>query len=266
MRKVVIITRRIAYESGKASDEITKIEKSDNSVGNININNYTYKLIEDDFKSSKQDQEYRYPELLSGIADEDVKEIVAKRRAKPKYEEFKRINPPEHPQYVPWVFEKYIASVLDNILSEAKPYVCFQYRNGDEKIEVCFVFLDEIFGLFVGKNSTDKYQLFLNGGKEDERLMFIKAICEDCGVEENGNNILYIHDKEWYNSGYEEVALYKRAPDYDEKKCKYKELALYFEAIQVFTHNSPSFERIKELEFIFPEKEMEAKIIKRGYF
>lgn len=267
MRKVVIITRRIAYTSGKALDEITKIEESDRTAGNITdsrgkIHNYIDKLIQDDFESNKK--EYRYPELLRRIADEDVKEIVANRRPESKNAEFKSIKSLEHPKYAPWVFKKYIAPVLDDILSKAKPYVCFQYRNGGEEIEVCFVFLDKIFGLFV--NSNDEYQLFLNGKESDERLEFIKAICEDCGVENNGNNILYIHDKEWYNSGKEEVALYKRAPNYDKTRCKYKEFAEYFETIQVFTHDSLSFERIKELKFTFPEAEMEMEIIGRGYF
>ena len=45
-------------------------------------------------------------------------------------------------------------------------------------------------------------------------------------------------------------------PEYEREEYAPK-LKEYFKTIQVFTHNSPSFERIKELEFIFPEKEME---------
>ena len=146
-----------------------------------------------------------------------------------------------------------------------KPYLQFTYKNKDEDIKVCFVFLDKILGLFV--KSPNEYRNFLNNENKDEHLEFIKAICEDCDVKKGEENILYIHDKEWYDSNNEKLALYegKWDPKYEREKYA-EELGGYFKTIQVFTHNSPSFERIKELEFIFPEKDMELKIENRKYF
>ena len=92
MRKVVIITRKEAYKSGKASYEITsRIETSDSTAGQCKIHNYVCELIKSDFESNKQTHEYRYPELLSNIDKApNTKSIVAKRSA--KREEFKDKN------------------------------------------------------------------------------------------------------------------------------------------------------------------------------
>ncbi len=275
MRKVVIITRKEAYKSGKASDEITsRIETSDSTAGQCKIHNYVCELIKSDFESNKQTHEYRYPELLSNIDKApNTKSIVAKRSAKrEEFKEYKKQNSTAE-DYPIWAFNTYIALELNSTLGnynnpkdcKVKPYLQFTYKNKDEDIKVCFVFLDEILGLFV--KSPNEYRNFLNNEDKAERLEFIKAICEDCDVKKGEGNILYIHDKEWYDSNNEKLALYEGNwdPEYEREEYAPK-LKEYFKTIQVFTHNSPSFERIKELEFIFPEKEMEVKIEDRKYF
>lgn len=273
MRSVVIITRSEAYKTGKASDITTNMVATE---GNRKIHDYVSESLASAFKDEDKSRFNKLTTKASALMGK-LHEIAEKRGKSSKEDytsndqtdeltadesddDFKNNNE---------TLLKECKPILDEILRDAdkNPYVCFPYKYGGEDIKVCFVFLDNILGAFV--MYPNEYQNFLNGKKLDERLEFIKAICEDCEIMKDEGNILYIHDKEWYDSNEEKekLVLYEGEWDPEYKGKEYAtELKAYFKTIQVFTHNSPSFERIKELEFIFPEKDMELKIERRKYF
>ena len=288
MSKVIIITRDQAYPEDCVAYKECHTTDAKNTAGQLKIHNYINEIIKEAFETNTRSdtKTARYKELLSNIRNApNTTFLISNRQDKDKHEEFKALGFPGGPlNYIPWVFEKYIDPELKTILYKnknenkdetgnekgkecpIKPYVCFTHKdeNNSEEVEVCFVFLNRILGLFV--ETSHEYKSFVNG-KENERLEFIKAICEDCDVKKGEENILYIHDKEWYEAGEEDCVLYKGQwePKYATKSYK-TELGEYFHTIQVFMHNSTTFERIKELNFIFPEKDAEEAIIRRSFF
>ena len=130
------------------------------------------------------------------------------------------------------------------------------------------MFLNRIFDTFV--NGSDQYGALVN---DDNRLGFIKAICQDCElIDEEGNlkgekAILYIHDKEWYVSGAPYTAMQngnytKIAKSPIEQQ---KELQKYFDTIKVFLHiPSPFFDEIKSLNF--NDYDIDLDILERKHY
>lgn len=155
--------------------------------------------------------------------------------------------------------ETHVGGEVDN-----KPYVSFTYENDNkETYDVCFVFLNRLFDTFV--NGSEQYGALVN---DESRLDFIKAICEDCGLEPIAEDnqslkeraILYIHDKEWYVSGAPYTAMQKgeytkMAKSSNEKQ---EELKKFFDTIKVFLHiPSPFFDEITSLNFTEKDEELE---------
>ena len=286
----------MAYDSGKAFykiKEFEELEKSNYSARNITagkgkIHEYVYEILKSAFINIDNDKDRFYNLTTSEHDDRKALMVELHKKAKAREESNEQNNTDDEQNgeltaeesdadsmnKIETLFEGCIP-ILQKILGtysqpedcDVKPYVCFTHKdeNNSEEVEVCFVFLNRILGLFV--ETSHEYKSFVNGKDKDEHLEFIKAICEDCDVKKGEGNILYIHDKEWYDSNNEKLALYegKWDPKYEREKYA-EELSGYFKTIQVFTHNSPSFERIKKLEFIFPEKDMELKIENRKYF
>lgn len=296
MSKVVIITRRIAYDSGKAFykiKEFEELEKSNYSARNITagkgkIHEYVYEILKSAFINIDNDEDRFYNLTTSEHDDRKALMVELHKKAKAREESNEQNNTDDEQNgeltaeesdadsmnKIETLFEGCIP-ILQKILGtysqpedcDVKPYVCFTHKdeNNSEEVEVCFVFLNRILGLFV--ETSHEYKSFVNGKDKDERLEFIKAICEDCDVKKGEENILYIHDKEWYEDGKEDCVLYKGQwePKYATKSYK-TELGEYFHTIQVFMHNSTTFERIKKLNFIFPEKDAEEAIKRRSFF
>lgn len=169
-------------------------------------------------------------------------------------------------EYPDWFYATKISPLLDRILTvekgvtkaqicdkaikggdylpDNKPYLSFQTDDSN----VYFVFLDRIFGsIFADKKKYD----YLIG--DENRLDFITKICHDCGISEDDNNqnMLYIHDAEWYvkETSYAPLINGEFTTETSIKEQK-EELKKYFKTIKVFMHTqNPIFKEIRDLNF-----------------
>lgn len=197
-----------------------------------------YEMYGDDEKASKYEELHAQTSTTQEFDEWLECEIIQK---------IENINPKE----------THVGGEVDN-----KPYVSFTYKHDNkETYDVCFVFLNRIFDTFV--NGSDQYGALVN---DDNRLGFIKAICQDCElIDKEGNlkgekAILYIHDKEWYASGVPYTAMQKGEYTKMAKSSKEKqeELKNFFDTIKVFLHvPGYLFDEITSLNFTEDDKDLE---------
>lgn len=109
-------------------------------------------------------------------------------------------------------------------------YVTFEYKSAKEKLQVTLVLWDQL----------SKEVEFV---EKDYRLGLMKAICNDCQIDENRDgNILYIHDKQWGLLD-KQVELFNQLKDrevgWDDKIITKEELSAlkkYFSYASCFQH------------------------------
>ena len=97
MRKVVIITRKEAYKSGKASDEITKIETLDSTAGLCKIHEYINNVIKTAFLDREDEDSVRFKGLVVSLRDPQEDTSFQKLLNEPNdnsiEEEFGKVHP-----------------------------------------------------------------------------------------------------------------------------------------------------------------------------
>lgn len=280
MKKIIIITRESEYPQ---SCEAYKLYKSQPYSSNYNrihdyIKNEVFIRIIDTYINDIGNDNYNEfqkkwdPLVVNKGVLPTCNQMYEDDEVMNEFNDYEQ-NEDNPDSYEHWLKKTIIIPKLDDILKvntdlsiDNRPYV--ETSKGKETT-IYFVFLNRIFDTFV--NGSNEYPVLVAGN----RLKFIEAICRDCDViDDDGNvnsadNILYIHDKEWYISGEERLVLYNGKWD-----TKYKAdagsdaatLEKWFSTIQVFMHSSTTFDRIKNLEFSFHEADEEKAILDRGYF
>ena len=270
MKRVIIITREGEYPVNSIAYQQYSSEKFESRSKNLHC--CIEKFITEIYDNEDEDYAHKYwdPLTTTGILPSynemflggEYDNLHKKSGTTEKFLEWLRTEITEkvkqaiEPNESPREHEE-----IDN-----RPYIHIEYNNFD----IHFVFLNRIFDTFV--NGPEEYDALVN---DEHRLEFIKAICEDCGleaiVESNESSkeraILYIHDKEWYKSDKSYSVLLKGEYYNDEglNDTNKRELAKYFSTIKVFLHNENHiFNEIKRLDFT--EEDEEIVILKRGYF
>lgn len=275
-KKVIIITRDSNKTYSENSEAFKNYKANIANSGKQKIHHYIKKHIKSVFFRQKDlDKDYALkcwdPLTRTGILPSYYEMYGGDDGKDSKYEEL-YANTDKTQKFEGWL-ECEITKKIENINPkdthvggevDNKPYVSFTYKNDNkETYDVCFVFLNRIFDTFV--NGSEQYGALVN---DESRLDFIKAICEDCGLEPIAEDnqslkeraILYIHDKEWYVSGAPYTAMLKGEYTKMAKSPieQQKELQKYFDTIKVFLHiPSPFFDEITSLNFTEDDKDLE---------
>lgn len=282
-KKVIIITRDSNKTYSENSEAFKNYKAYIANSGKQKIHHYIKKYIKSVFfRQKKMGKDYALkcwdPLTRTGILPSYYEMYGGDDGKDSKYEEL-YANTDKTQKFEGWL-ECEITKKIENINPkdthvggevDNKPYVSFTYKNDNkEKYDVCFVFLNRIFDTFV--NGSEQYGALVN---DESRLDFIKAICEDCGLEPIAEDnqslkeraILYIHDKEWYVSGAPYTAMLKGKYTKMAKSPieQQKELQKYFDTIKVFLHiPSPFFDEIKKMNFT--EKDEDLEILERKFY
>lgn len=270
MKRVVIITREREYpETCKA---YKRFKEQSYNVGKRCIHNYIKAKFKDICKApeKKEEEIKKHKSLWNSLNKKNV--ILDYDKRNELKGQWAKSGMPLGSYYW-WLYETKMVPNLDHALevkdgeTDNQPYVEI-YLEKDTYVN--FIFLNRIFENFV--DGSSEYEILV----ADHRLEFIKAICQDCNIiDEDGkvnsnDNVLYIHDKEWYNAGSECLALYNGEWNSEQKEVHVKKdadsLEKWFSTIQVFKHSSITFDRIKNLELSFPEAEIERTILERKFF
>lgn len=112
----------------------------------------------------------------------------------------------------------------------------------DSDTELIQVFMDEVkYGIIGDENLALSAVL---------RKDLILSVCRDCGVERNGENILYIHDKEW-GMDCRMVGGKEYMQDHEDLPSDVVVIADYFKYVGVFMHlgGNVLFEAIRSQRF-----------------
>ena len=260
MKTVIVITR-----GGEYSDNCEIYKKTIDckyESGNKLIHEYIKEQFKKAIVSSNDTNKEQYKLLIS-----EMPEMPSLNAHETRKEHKQRKNEGEQREYFDWLYNEKIIPLLDQTLSvddnsntkaqicdkamkdgdylpDNKPYLYFPMNDS----KVYFVFLDRIFGSFF--KDKKKYDILIG---DDNRLDFITKICHDCGITEDvdNQNMLYIHDEEWYVAGSSYAPLvngkFTQETSDIERKQKLKK---YFKTIKVFMHTqNPIFEEIRNLNF-----------------
>ena len=251
MKKVIIITRETGYPSDcNAHNEFSNVIQN-NSECSRNIHHYIREFIEkcyDNYSEDCKQAKEKWTALAGKINLPLYHEIYAPKNNEKYVQYTNNTDDPLEPKA--W-FKKELKIIekIDQALEpkealpeknvDNKPYVNFKHNGFD----VHFVFLNRIFDTFV--NGSNEYKYLIDN---NSRLDFIKAICKDCGlldasgklIDGEEKAILYIHDKEWYESSSPISVLLdnKIVPG---RNIYSNILKNYFSTIKVFLHTPGVF-------------------------
>lgn len=240
MKKVIIISRDTELTYPETCIAYQKFTTTTNSEGNRNIHNYVIAYIIKLLRSNPEEEHWNKITYNSELPNYDIVWGTVKDNYEDAFDE----NPEGANNREEYKIAK-ISSILYRILMpkedkpDNQPYVHFQHNDFD----VHFVFLNRIFDTFV--NGSDEYGNLID---DASRLDFIKAICRDCGlldasgklIDGEEKAILYIHDKEWYESSNPISVLLdnKIVPG---RNIYNNILKNYFSTIKVFLHTPGGF-------------------------
>lgn len=275
MKTVIVITR-----GGEYNSDCEVYKKTIDCKYESGKDKLIHKYIKEQFKkaivSNNDANKEQYKSLIS-----EMPEMPSLNAHETRSEHKQKRAEGDEREYFDWLYNEKIIPILDRTLhvddnSIVKAQICDKAIRDSENLpdnkpylsfpiddsNVYFVFLDRIFGsIFADKRKYD----FLIG--DDNRLDFITNICLDCGVTEDkdNQNMLYIHDEEWYVAGSSYAPLVDgEFTKETSNKEQQQELKKYFKTIKVFTHTqNPIFEEIRNLNF--SEYYRDAEILKNGY-
>ena len=180
MKKVIIITRR-------DSKPIT-IEKTERDIQSTNFNIHYYcrmmakcllELSPTTLAYMAIDRFYK----ISGLKRDDR----LKPGIKGTFPGVKKCGEVELPMATKSSdLSDFFTEIAKSIPGDKNPYESIVV---DEKIEVIQVYMDSVRNGLIGDGNLALATAM--------RYDLILSVCKDCGVKEDGENILYVHDKEW---------------------------------------------------------------------
>lgn len=264
MKKVIIISRDTVPTYSSECIAYQNFTTTPNSEGSRNIHNYVVAYVIKLLLSKPEEEKWNRITYDSELPNYDI--VWGTHEG--NYEDAFEQNP-EGANNMEEYRKAKINSILNGILEpkevqpDNKPYVNFQYNGFD----VHFVFLNRIFDSFV--NGSNEYDKLIDN---DSRLDFIEAICRDCGlldasgklIDGEEKAILYIHDKEWYESSNPISVLLdnKKVPG---RNIYSNILENYFSTIKVFLHTPGGFfSEITNLNFT--EEDESVAYLMRSHF